>query len=148
MPDPVVAGIGAAGWDAGTDLFLDVARRLSSDPGVELQWIGRRSRGAARHLELDARLMGVQDRIAWISEAPPAEPVAVLVVPARTLAARDEALGRSDVPLHTVCFALPGVADPTTAGEVELVQFPDTRAMAERVRSAIGMAERRGHSWP
>lgn len=137
MHDTVVAGIGVAGWDAGTDLFLDVARRLADDPGLELRWVGRRSRGAARRLDLDAQLMGVRDRIVWSTDLPSAGTPAVLVIPARTGACRDVAIGRSDPQIPTVCFALPDVADPAASGALDVVRFPDTRSMAERVRSIL-----------
>lgn len=143
MPEILVVGVGVAGWVGGTDLFLDMARRLSDDPEIELWWVGRRSRGAARRLDLDAELMGVQRRVVWSGELPSTTTTTVLVVPARTGTARDAVVEAADPAVPTLCFALPGVADPATAGRVDVVEFPDTAAMADRVRSISDLYQRR-----
>jgi hypothetical protein len=134
MPDAVVAGVGVAGWHAGTDLFLDVARRLAADPELEIRWVGRRSRGAARRLDLDAELAGLSDRVVWSRDLSSGATPSLLIVPARTAESRQLALEEFGSDLPFTCFHLPGVDDPL--GEV--VAFPDTAAMAERVRSMLG----------
>lgn len=136
-----VVGLGVAGWNAGTDLFLDVARRVADDPSVhaELWWVGRRSSGAARWLDRDAELCGVAHHLRWVpgTELVLDEPASVVcVVPARDAEDRDRALeqvsGRSPV----VSFALPGAPGPH-GDRVDAVSFPDTRAMADRVRALL-----------
>lgn len=134
MSDPVVAGVGVAGWHAGTDLFLDVARRLAADPELEIRWVGRRSRGAARRLDLDADLTGLTDRVVWSTGVGSGGTPTVLIVPARTPESRDMTIEAIGLASPFICFRLPGVSDP--AGEV--VAFPDTVAMAQRVRSMLG----------
>lgn len=136
---PRLVGVGVAGWSAGTDLFLDVARRVADDPSVraELWWTGRRSSGAARWLDLDAELCGVRDDLRWTSGTAPvldgAAP-SVCVVPARDAAERDRTVAQVSGRGPLVCFALPDAADPTG---VEVVDYPDTVEMAERVCSLL-----------
>lgn len=141
MPDAVIVGAGVAGWDGGTDLFLDVARRLADDPGLELWWVGRRSRGAARRLDLDAELMGVRDRVVWSEDLEPGTAPAVVIVTARTDGARNKAIDAAPPTSPIVCFALPDVG-PTdvrdrAGGDPVQVPFPDTNAMAQQVRTIL-----------
>ena len=134
-----MAGVGVAGWDGGTDLFLDVARRLSGDPQLRFRWVGRRSSGAARWLDADAALIGLSEQISW-SDSDRAEPdAAVAIVPARTVDARDAANAQLDGSVPVVAFELRG-ADRARA--TDLVEFPDTAALAARVRSLLDEGRR------
>ena len=138
-----VVGVGVAGWDAGTDLFLAVARQVVDDPSVdaELWWVGRRSSGAARWLDRDAELCGVAHRLRWApgAELPMDEPASVVcVVPARDAEARDGALAQWSGRSPVVSFALPGAPEPR-GDLIDAVSFPDTGAMAARVRELLDL---------
>lgn len=134
MADLVVAGVGPVGWEAGTDLFLDVVRRLGAPSGWRPVWFGRRSCGAARRADVDARLLGLDGLVEWREERPPSG-LAVAAVTARTPRAAREAL--ADLGDATVVAWGVGLLDPPPEGGSGRVEFPDTAAMAAAVRDAL-----------
>ena len=135
----LVAGAGPAGWDAGTDLFLDVARRLADDPSVRFRWVGRRSRGVARWLDHDVTLLGLDGRIEWVAEPDPEDPPTVLVVPARTTEARERALRPVPMPPPSASSVRPGPVPPTPVRPAPTACPSPTRSpWPTRARVALG----------
>jgi hypothetical protein len=123
-----VLGAGAAGWEAGTDLFLDVARRLADEPAVDWVWVGPRSRGAARRLDNDAAHLDVAGRVRWTEDPADADGAVVLVVTARTTHAARAAVDLLPA-VRSIGFHLGSTG--TT------VPYPDVTALAGAVRAAL-----------
>ena len=85
-------------------------------------------------------LLGLDGRIEWVAEPDPADPPTVLVVPARTTEARERAL-RTCPGAATVCILGPSGPDPAGTGAAagpDSVPFPDTVALADQARVALG----------
>lgn len=137
MADHLVVGAGTAGWEAGTDLFLDLARRLADDPGVTWCWVGRRSRGAVRRLDNDVDHLGLGERLRWAEDATEAGRPSLVVVTARTAGAAAEVV--TDFPtVPTVGWELEG--NPAAAR----ASYPDVDALARLVRELLDATDTGG----
>lgn len=64
----IVLGCGQAVWHKGPDLFIDVARRLQTDPDLSFAWIGSMSRSAGRVLNSDTCAVSLERRLSWVGE--------------------------------------------------------------------------------
>lgn len=137
----LVVGCGEANWRKGADLFLDVARRLSSEPDVHFVWIGRRPRAFARILDHDTRHLSLTDRLVWTGELPdPSEllaDAAVLVVTSREDPQPLVPLEAGLAGTPSVGFAVGGMVDMSDAGAAITVPYPDTAALANATRTLL-----------
>lgn len=68
----IVGACGAVGWRKGTDLFLELARRLPTEVGgrpVHLVWVGGPARAGDDHrFQRELELRGVADRVHLVGE--------------------------------------------------------------------------------
>jgi glycosyltransferase involved in cell wall biosynthesis len=137
----LVVGCGEASERKGTDLFVELAAHLAPDPTIHLAWIGRRLRAAARVLDHDVQVSGLDGRITWLDDR--ADP-APLLAAADVLAMTSREDPQPLVPLEaafqgtpTVAFDVGGLRDLATEGAACSVPFPDTEALAGAVRALL-----------
>lgn len=138
---PVVGGVGARSWRKGADLFVQLAARITrrhpSCPAHFL-WLGSASDWEhARQIEDDLRRAGLADRVHLLSDdARPARFQSMMDVFALT--SREDpfprvALEAAALGLPIVAFDSGGVGELLAHAGVEVLDYGDVEAMAERV---------------
>jgi len=143
--EAVVLGCGEGGWRKGADLFVAMAHRLASSPGLRFAWVGSRPLPFADVLDHDVASLGLGDRFTWLGE---------VARPAPYLAAADVVVvtSRSDpqplVPIEaallgtpSVGFAVGGMIDMERSGAALAVPFPDVVALAGAVERVVSSGE-------
>jgi glycosyltransferase involved in cell wall biosynthesis len=145
--EPIVIGCGEAAWRKGTDLFVELARRLSARPDLRFAWIGRRLRAFARRLDHDVEACGLAARMCWLGDVADPDPylaaATVLVAPSRHDPQPLVPLEAARLGVPTACFALGGLGELSTAGAAVAVPYPDTRALASAVGHLIDARDER-----
>ena len=130
MPERTVVGIGTAGWDAGTDVFLDLVRLVDTPGDVSWCWVGPRSRSAARRLDNDVSHLGLEGRISWADHLAEVGSPVLVVVTARTPGSA--AASRRQLPdVDAVGFDLVGTGADGT------VPYPEITTLAALVHHRL-----------
>lgn len=131
---PLVVGCGEASWRKGTDLFLDVCRRVNDVTPTNFAWVGRRPRGFGRVLDNDVMLLGQHDRFAWIGEVADPGPyfraARLLVMTSREDPKPLTPFEAAQADTATLGFTTGGLSDMAAEGMAVTVPYPDTAAMA------------------
>ena len=131
----LVVGCGEAGWRKGADLFLDVARRLSTRSDVAFAWVGGGPRAFGRLLKHDSRRLGLADRLRWVGEVEDVDPflaaAELLIFPSREDPQPLVPLEAALLGTPTVGFAVGGLASLAADDAAAAVPYPDTVRMAQ-----------------
>jgi glycosyltransferase involved in cell wall biosynthesis len=123
---PVVGGVGTTDWRKGTDLFVQVAARVSrTHSRVHFVWVGGKREGLVpEQLRHDARRAGIEDRFHLVGDVPSARAYfdlfTVLALPSR------------EDPFPLVCLEAAAAACP-------VVCFDGAGGAPEFVRSDAGI---------
>jgi len=135
----LVAGCGEASWRKGADLFVDAARRSDSD--ALWIWVGRRPRAFGRVLDNDVVAGGIDSKVRWIGEVADARPYLaaadLVVMPSREDPQPLVPLEAAVVGTATVGFSLGGLAKLAELQAMEVVEYPDTVALAALVDAVL-----------
>jgi glycosyltransferase involved in cell wall biosynthesis len=146
---PVVAACGTFEWRKGTDLFAQVASRVTGEPPVYFVWVGAEPNPprftprwlTRREFDFDVRCLGLEDRVILV---PPTPDVAdylaasdVFLLPSREdpfplVAIEAAALGRP-----VVCFESSGTAEMIGPDAGIAVRHLDVEAMSVAVRKLL-----------
>ncbi len=144
----VVGACGTLGWRKGTDLFLDLARRLPATVGgrpVTLVWVGGPTRpGDERRTAAEVRLRGVGDRVHLVGEVDDVRPwlagFDVLVHPAREDPFPLVVLEAGAQGVPVVGFRSGGITEalPSDDHAASLADLFDVDGLAHRLEALLG----------